>query len=399
MIAESTVTYTSAYASLEEIWVSPSGSPSGRGTADHPLSLAAAVRYVRPGQTIVLMEGVYNFVDPLRIPQGMDGTADAVIRMIANPAAQTRPVLDFKGLCAGVIHGGDYWYFRGFDVTGAANMQKGFQVSGHYNTLEDIHTHHNGNTGIQISRYAGSDPVSDWPSHNLILNCTSWANADAGHEDADGFAAKLTCGEGNVFDGCIAYMNADDGFDLYAKIETGPIGKVTIRNCVAYSNGYLEDGSEGGNGNGFKLGGSNMPGGHVLENSYAFFNRSKGIDSNSCPDAQVINCVSYNNLRYNVAFYTNIDQDTAYQATDLISFKDTSIPGGDPSEADEFKPRGAQDPAAYQNSTCYYWNGTAAVNANGAEITADDFVSLTFTGVDRNEDGSVNMHGFLELKD
>ena len=394
--AEHAVVYTSAYAGLTAIHVAPDGTPSGLGTIDKPLNLGTAVKYVRPGQTIVLAEGVYNFVEPLRIPHGIDGTADAPIRMVA--AEGTRPVLDFKGVSAGIIHGGDYWYFAGFDVTGAANGQKGFQVSGHYNTLENIHTYYNGNTGIQISRYAGSDPVSEWPSHNLILNCTSWGNADAGYEDADGFAAKLTCGEGNVFDGCIAHHNADDGFDLYAKIETGPIGKVVIRNSVAYANGILEDGTIGGNGNGFKMGGSNIPGGHELVNSYAFFNRSKGIDSNSCPDIAVENCVSYNNLRYNVAFYTNAEQDTAYRATGVISFKDASIEGGDPSEGDDFKPKGAQDMAAFQNDSCYYWDGLHSANAAGNTITAEDFVSLAFQGVQRREDGSIDLQGFLELK-
>jgi len=396
--AEMALSYVTAYRKLSEIYVSPIGTPSGLGTKEKPLSLSAAVQYVQAGQTIVLKEGTYNFVEPLRIPHGMDGTETAPIRMIADPAAASRPVLDFKGMSAGIIHGGDYWYFEGFDVTGAMNGQKGFQVSGHYNTLNDIHAYRNGNSGIQISRYAGSDPVSEWPSYNLILNCTSYENADAGYEDADGFAAKLTCGEGNVFDGCVAYHNADDGFDLYAKIETGPIGKVTIRNSVAYLNGILPDGTIGGNGNGFKMGGSNMPGGHSLINSYAFFNRSKGIDANSCPDVIVENCVSYNNLRYNVAFYTNVQQDTAYQAKNVISFKDDSIPGNDKSEGDELKPRGTQEEAAFKNATCYYWNGAISVNAAGDTITAADFVSLEFKGIDRNEDGSVNLHGFLQLQ-
>ncbi len=397
--AETAVVYTNVYAKLSEIHVSPSGTPSGRGTVDSPLTLATAVQYVRPGQTIILAEGEYNFVAALRIPHGIDGTAEAPIRMIADPNAATRPVLDFKGLTAGIVHGGDYWYFEGFDVTGAANGQKGFQVSGHYNVLENIHTYHNGNSGIQISRFAGSDPVSEWPSHNLILNCTSWGNADAGYEDADGFAAKLTCGEGNVFDGCVAHHNADDGYDLFAKLETGPIGAVTLRNCVAYANGILEDGTIGGNGNGFKLGGSNIPGGHKLIDSYAFFNRSKGIDSNSCPDIIVENCVSYNNLRYNVAFYTNVEQNTAYQATGVISFKDATIPGGDPTEGDEFKPKGTQDMSAFQNDSCYYWDGAHAANAAGEQMTAEDFVSLEFKGVNRREDGSIDLQGFLQRVD
>ena len=393
---EGTVVYINVYAGLEEIHVSPSGTPSGRGTKESPLNLLTAVKYVRPGQTIVLSEGHYNMLEPLRIPHGIDGTAEQPIRMIADPAAATRPVIDFQGLSAGIIHGGDHWYFFGFDVTGAANNQKGFQVSGHYNTLERIDTYYNGNTGIQISRYAASDPVSDWPSHNLILNCTSWGNADAGYEDADSFAAKLTCGEGNVFDGCIAHHNADDGYDLYAKIETGPIGKVVIRNSVAYANGILEDGTIAGNGNGFKLGGSNIPGGHVLENSYAFFNRAKGIDANSCPDIVVENCVSYNNLRYNVAFYTNAAQDTAYQAKGVISFKDATIEGG-MTEEDELKPRN-QAESTFRNDSCYYWDGTQSVNASGDTITAEDFVSLEFKGIERNADGSIDMMGFLQLK-
>ncbi len=397
--SEITVSYIVAYANQTEIYVAPDGAPAGLGTPERPLSLAVAVKYAQPGQTIVLMEGTYGLIAPLNIPHGIDGTAEQPIRMIADPNAATRPVLDFQQQSAGIVHGGDYWYFEGFDVTRAANGQKGFQVSGHYNTLENIHTYYNGNTGIQISRYAGSDPVSEWPSYNLILNCTSWSNIDAGYEDADGFAAKLTCGEGNVFDGCVAYNNADDGYDLYAKIETGPIGVVTIRNSVAYLNGILEDGTSAGNGNGFKLGGSNIPGGHVLENSYAFFNKSKGIDSNSCPDVVVKDCVSYNNQRYNVAFYTNIEQNTAYQATGVISFKDDTIAGGDKSEADELKVKGTQEAAAYLNDSCYYWDGAKAVNAAGAEITADAFVSLEFKGVARHEDGSIDMQGFLQLVD
>lgn len=66
------------------------------------------------------------------------------------------------------------------------------------------------------------------------MNCSSYLNADKGYEDADGFAAKLTVGQGNVFDGCIAAYNADDGWDLFAKVQSGSIGVVTIQNCVAF---------------------------------------------------------------------------------------------------------------------------------------------------------------------
>ena len=79
-------------------------------------------------------------------------------------------------------------------------------------------------------------------------------------------------------------------------------------NCVAYGNGYIESENgliDAGNGNGFKMGGSSLPGSHVIINSVAFDNKAKGIDSNSCPDNVVVGCTSFNNENSNVALYTN----------------------------------------------------------------------------------------------
>ena len=198
-----------------------------------------------------------------------------------------RPIFNFGSKCAGFVFAGDYWYVKSIDVTKSGNSLKGLQISGSYSKFEDIKAYENGNTGIQVSRYLSTDSREDWPSYDLILNCTSYSNADAGYEDADGFAAKLTVGDGIVFDGCIAYNNADDGWDLFAKVETGNIGVVTIQNCLAFDNGYGVDGTNEGNGNGFKMGGSSITGYHKLINSLAFNNKAKGIDSNSCPDIQV----------------------------------------------------------------------------------------------------------------
>lgn len=397
---EITVLWNKGNYHRKTIYVSPEGLPTGTGSKEHPYDIYTAVDNAVPGQTIVLMEGTYLMTQTLKIQRGMDGTAELPIRMIADPQAATRPVLDFQTLCAGIVHGGDYWYFAGFDVTNSQAGQKGFQVSGNYNTLDQIHAYHNGNTGIQISRYSGADLFADWPAYNLILNCTSYGNADPGYEDADGFAAKLTCGEGNVFDGCVAYNNADDGWDLYAKVETGRIGSVTIRNCVAYSNGILEDGTLGGNGNGFKLGGESLSGKHVLENSYAFFNKAKGIDSNSCPDVIVKNCVSYNNGTYNVAFYTNNAANTDFSATGIISYKDASIPFADALDReDNLKGKGSQDESKYLGESNYYWSGSQSANGDGGVVTAEMFASLEFKGVARNADGTIDMQGFLAVND
>ena len=393
-----TVTRSTKFERLNNIYVSPNGTPDAKGTKGNPVDIYTAVKFVQPGQTIIILEGTYLLSSTVRVERGIDGTAEANIRMIADPNAKTRPVFDFQGKCAGMVLGGDYWYFKGFDVTKSANAQKGIQVSGSNNVLDSINAYYNGNTGIQISRLFSTDTFNDWPANNLILNCTSYGNADAGYEDADGFAAKLTVGEGNVFDGCVAHHNADDGWDLYAKVETGAIGAVTIQNCVAYSNGYLEDGTNAGNGNGFKMGGESLSGKHVLKNSYAFFNKAKGIDSNSCPDIIVYNSISFNNESYNVAFYTNNAANTAFKATGIISFKDEKIKSGF-DIGENYKPKGTQNDNDVNNETNYFWNGSQSANNKGAKADATWFKSLTFTGITRNADGTINMNGFLELTD
>lgn len=385
----------------KNIYVAPApvGTYYGNGTKEHPYDIYTAIKLVVPGQTIILMEGTYKLETGLRIERGINGTEENPIRMIADPEAKTRPVIDFVGMGNGITHGGNWWYFYGFDVTNSIDGNKGFQVSGNNNILDQINTYHNGNTGIQISRYHVVDlTIDQWPANNLILNCTSYGNADSGYEDADGFAAKLTIGEGNVFDGCVAHHNADDGWDLYAKIATGEIGAVTIRNCVAYENGWLEDGTNAGNGNGFKMGGDSLPGQHQLINSIAFNNKAKGIDSNSCPDIIVNNCISYNNHSHNVAFYTNSANDTDFVANGIISIKDDKLTG-DSLVKESFKPLGNQDVEKYENASNYYWNGTTCKNSADKELTKEIFVSTEFKGITRNADGSINMNGFLELNE
>ena len=435
-----TVTYKEYGAEGEALYVSPLGSASGIGTKANPLDIYTAVKYVAPGQTIYLMEGTYNLSQTVRIERGIDGTKDKRIYLLVDPDAKSRPVFDFGGKCEGVILAGDYWYLKGFDVTRSENGKDGIRVCGEYNVLEQMNTYKNGNTGIQISRYLGSDLWDNWPRYNLILNCTSYLNADSGYEDADGFAAKLTVAEGNVFDGCIAAYNADDGWDLFAKVETGEIGSVMIKNSIAYKNGYVLvkdgelslDGEEvsAGNGNGFKLGGTSLfshpdyaPYHHTVQNCAAFYNKAKGIDSNSCPNIQAINSVSFNNESYNVAYYTNVAADTDYVSNGLISFRTDFLTVGDQMTLASKKPDNAQKMDQIYNGSSYYWDPAAnrsyTRDEKGASITTGSFVKKTwFESIDFDEfqanskitengkttlgglryaDGTLNMHGFLTL--
>ena len=315
----STFTYKVTYNKFDGdvIYVGPDAASDGVGTKENPIDIYTAVKFVSPGQKIVLLSGTYNLESTVTVQPGIDGTESQPIIMAAESSTD-RPVFDFGKNCEGMVLAGDHWYYQGFDVTNSANAKDGIRLCGSSCTVDNVRTYHNGNTGLQISRFTSTDTREEWPSNNLVLNCTSYGNADEGYEDADGFAAKLTIGEGNTFDGCIAYNNADDGWDLFAKVETGSIGAVTIQNCVAYGNGYLEDGTDAGNGNGFKMGGSSMSGYHKLINSVAFDNKAKGIDSNSCPDIQVTNSTSYNNGGSNVAMYTNDAANTDFMATGVL---------------------------------------------------------------------------------
>ncbi len=425
---EHTVTYKTYGNPGQAIYVAPEA--NGSGTKEDPMSIYNAVKFVQPGQQIIIKEGTYLLDSTVKVARGVDGTAESPIVMMADPQASSRPVFDFQGLCAGMIFAGNHWYIKGFDVIHSQDAQKGIQVSGNNNTLDQVNAYYNGSTGIQISRYLTTDEFELWPENNLILNCTSYNNADAGCEDADGFAAKLTVGNGNVFDGCMAYYNADDGWDLFAKVQTGSIGAVTVKNCVAFKNGYVKVNSDkstdrhvdsvydldmsgrvidAGNGNGFKLGGDSMSGYHVLENSVVYDNKAKGIDSNSCPDIQVKGCVTYNNGNPNVAFYTNNAANTDFAMKYTVSYRQgTDV-------AENVKPRGTQDVTKYDNDTNYLWKWVSSVpstRANdevvkGAYDSSDEklavntwFESLDTTQeITRNADGTLNFGQLFKFTD
>lgn len=135
-----TINHTVEYKTVENnnIYVSPNGKSNAAGTKDAPMDIYTAVKIAAPGQKILIKEGTYNLSSTVKVERGINGTADAMIYMIADPEAGSRPVFDFGGKCAGMILAGDYWYFQGFDVTRSADAQKGIQVSGNHNILDRI---------------------------------------------------------------------------------------------------------------------------------------------------------------------------------------------------------------------------------------------------------------------
>ncbi len=399
------------------IYASPKGGGSGKTESD-PTDVLTAIQTVPAGGIIYLLAGTYQYTDTILIDQNNSGEAGKYKTIAAYQGADV--VFDFTGQAVGnsargFVLDGSYWHFYGFEITQAGD--NGMLLSGDHNIIEMMVFNDNEDTGLQISRYrTDAAAIADWPSDNLIKNCTSKNNCDeATMENADGFAAKLTCGEGNVFDGCLSYNNSDDGWDLYAKEETGPIGVVTIRNCVAFRNGFTEDGRGYGDadGNGFKLGGGGIGTRHVVENCLAFENLNCGFTDNNNPEfGDMKNCTAYNNgvggkgkanyMVYRCATTATFENMMSYLNTDLLS--QTGAAGIKISN-DKFV--GSMKNSIYYNSK--YYLATQETMENGSKLgdvitpETTDFISLHAPemGTDlhkvwRNEDGSPQPDGFAE---
>ena len=386
----SPVTYTHSIISKaikgSKIYVTQDGDVFGDGSKSSPVDLESAILYSKPGQTILLAGGKYHPTKSLWIERGNDGTASKR-KVLKSEDPNNRAVIDFNGSKAAVsafnIYG-NYWTIENIDVTGAPDDCKGIQVAGSYNQLIMVDAYLNGDTGIQISGRASEAPEK-WPHDNLIYGCESFGNADPAQNNADGFACKLTAGEGNIFRNCVAHHNVDDGWDLYAKIETGPIGAVLIDNCIAYNNGRKIDNSGKGDGNGFKLGGDGIAVKHLIKNSVAFNNDLNGITTNSNPALIVDACSLYGNKDTNLNFYGKGDADKyprTVKATNVLS-----IEGSGRDKFDESK-----DPtlkARLDSDNNFFFGGAESVNKSGAKLGKEAFVNVDFKDIAKGlkEDG------------
>ena len=413
-----------------DLYVSPSGKSTAAGTQNAPMDLLTAINSISAGYTIWMEEGTYKAYElygaPIVIAESNSG-AEGAYKTISSINGGT-VTIDFSGMAElgsnrGIVLDGSYWHFYDIDICNAGD--NGMLLSGDNNIIELCQFYANHDSGLQISRYnTSADTIDLWPSNNLILNCTAFDNKDeATCENADGFAAKLTCGEGNVFDGCISYCNSDDGWDLYAKPATGSTGVVTIKNSVAFGNGKLTNGEGSANGdmNGFKLGGSNKqcPTPHVVTNCIAFNNGATGFTDNGNGGAVTLtNCTSVNNGMYNAAKANYMCYRTSKEAayTNLLSFAEKKT-----TATDQFLGTVSHTLYHYKGVGTYWVNNwlctdgakTKYSGSEGADYTvsASDFVSTQIPGYDaatgaytadyhsinRNADGSINLSGLYEV--
>ncbi|WP_255948832.1 right-handed parallel beta-helix repeat-containing protein [Streptomyces odontomachi] len=295
-----------ATAADSTLYVAPNGSDSAAGTESAPTTLTSAISRIAPGGTIYVRGGTYNLSSTVTIPAGNNGTSSARTNLTAYQGE--KPVLNFSAQAEdsanrGLAVDGNYWHVYGLAVEHAGD--NGIFVGGSNNVIERVETAFNHDSGLQISRISSDTPDSQWPANNLILSSESHDNADSDGEDADGFASKLTSGNGNVFRYDVSHNNIDDGWDLYTKTDTGPIGPVTIEHSLSYGNGTLSNGQQNDSGdrNGYKLGGDDIKVNHVIQHDIAVDNGHHGFTYNSNPGSMTIsNNVSIDNAERNFSF-------------------------------------------------------------------------------------------------
>lgn len=295
------VSITTTFATDYYVATNGNDSNSGTSTGSPYKTLTKAISQAGSGDTIYLRSGSHNYTSTIVITK--NGSASNPIKVFAyNNEA---PILNFTmsegSSNRGIVLDGDYWHWKGIIIQGAGD--NGMLLSGNNNTIENCVFRSNKDTGLQLSRFnTSANSINQWPSNNLILNCEAYDNRDSGNENADGFAAKLTCGTGNIFRGCVAHHNIDDGWDLYTKSDTGPIGVILFENCIAHSNGTLTSGgtSGGGDKNGFKLGSSAHNINHIVRRCIAYNNGKHGFtDNGNIGNIEFTNNTSYNNVDYN----------------------------------------------------------------------------------------------------
>jgi len=299
-------------------YVSPTGSDSAAGTLDAPFaSWAQAQTAAAAGDTVYFRGGTYKYTDATSTCTSTGATVNAVVLSKSGTSGNTinywaypgeTPLFDFSGITdtskyncrqVGVRIEGDWLYLKGLELTGTLQLNNLnheswclYVMGGSNNTFELLNAHHNMGPGFFIQEGGG----------NTFLNCDSHENEDTLTSNGDGQSADgFGChpdkvgDTGNIFHGCRAWWNTDDGWDFIKSQEA-----CTVEYSWSWYHGYKPDALSGGqpvslpagNGNGFKGGGYDMPPNsvpavipqHILRFNVAFYNKDAGFYANHSPN-------------------------------------------------------------------------------------------------------------------
>lgn len=390
---------------FSQIYVAPDGDNTNPGTITEPLeSIQQAQALASPGDTVFIRGGLYQVREDQvsKIQQNLfacisflnkSGLPGQTIKYWAYPGET--PVFDFSDVAPAdrrvvgiwVDQGTEYIHIKGLEMTGiqvtilAHTESYCIYSRGSNNIFEQISMHDN--VGTALRHYKGGN--------NLFLNCDAYRNHDNVSQDGrgsntDGFGCHPDPGStGNVFRGCRAWFNSDDGFDIIRADES-----VLFENCWAFYNGYSASFQSLGDGNGFKAGG------------YAFDTADK--IPNPVPRNTVRFCVAVRNKAS--GFYSNHHlagndwyNNTAYQNNSNFNMVNRESPQIDDIWVDGYdhvlKNNLSYKPYGFGTHTAYIDTAQNTVTHNSFDLpmalTDADFISLdqSLLTAARNPDGSL----------
>lgn len=311
-------------------YVSPSGSDSAAGSMAAPFaSWARAQTSASAGDTVYFRGGTYKYTEATATCGGSTSASIAAVVLTKSGTSGKpisyvafegeKPSFDFSGITnkdkyncrqIGVHVQADWLYLKGLEFSGVLQLNNlnheswGVYIDGgSNNTFELLDSHHQMGPGFFIVQ----------GGHNTFLNCDSHENEDpltsnGDGQSADGFGChpKKSGDTGNLFHGCRAWWNTDDGWDFI-----NASAPCTVEYSWAWYSGYKPDQlSNGapvslaaGNGNGIKAGGygdpqDNVPSPipqHVARFNVSFYNKAAGFYANHHP----VSPYFYNNTAFN----------------------------------------------------------------------------------------------------
>ena len=365
-------------------YVATTGNDSYPGTINQPfLSWQYSFNKLLPGDILYVRGGTYtevygasgNSYFGVKISSSHSGTSTARITVTAYQ--NEIPVLDCVNLVstnsamtAGISVETSYWDFIGLSVTNVAEgtnhpaygVANGWSVSGDYLTFKQCNSYHNG------GGFAGGG------DYVYFINCDAYENNDVYDNGgyANGWSCNIAVGDHVFYEGCRAWSNSDDGYDMY-----GGGQYASFNNCWAFENG--DWGGYQGNGAGFKSG-TIRPGTSGVLRSYtnclSFNNIGIGYDESRDNENSAIHQL-FNNVSYNDGVGFNYGYEGV--TTDII-----------------------------RNNICYQHKGVDRFGTNtvdhnswqnGLIVTDADFAILNSSGVKgaRKKDGSLPDLNFLHL--
>ncbi len=408
------------------IWCAPDGDDTmADGSESKPFfDVQKAIDLAQPGDRIWMKAGTYVYDKRINIDD-RNGEPDKMIELFGY---QGRAVLDFSGMpyhshsnnpYQGVRLTSSYWHFYHIDICNASdngllierNKPTGGSASdivartqdGHDNLIEECNFYKNGDTGLQIKNLG---------AFNKIINCDSYLNCDEGEGDADGFAPKISVGDGNYFYGCRAWANSDDGWDVFFKKDGGFGDNMTIimENCISYKNGFLDLNTiaPDGNGNGFKCGSNQGAMNVYMNRCLAIHNKAKGFDQNhNAGDIIMNNCTgmtltSISEKTYSYRIYEAIASGHEVRLTNCIAINDN-----DATDKRD-KNTGLPKPGEHGKYGQYgrfevdeTLNGLTIVTSEFQKADPTQFVDITNDEeliADRDENGNLPAMTFAHLK-